>query len=181
MARPVTSNIPRTPKPFEAPQVPQSDKLRTTVKWSLPDIPKRDDAAFLARYAAWRAAGHPSGSLPEYVVWEYLVTRKHWVPGEEFVYQLALHGGRTLFGGFVADFYIRPGEMIWNVHGLHFHLLKTQDRAKVALQKADLTSRGYRVISLWEDDLFERPEYTIEAALRGQETNRHADDVGLYV
>jgi len=162
--------------------VPKADTLRRgfTIPTIVPEAARPDNADFLARYAAWQAEGHPSGSLPEYVVWEYLVTKKGWIEGLEFVYQSPILGGRTQYGGFVADFLIRPGNMVWNVQGLHYHLLNTRDRALDLVVKAILSKRGYHVIFLWEDDILERPTYVIEAALKGQESNRHRDDVGLY-
>jgi len=162
--------------------VPKADTLRRgfSIPNITPEAAKPDNADFLARYAAWQASGHPSGSLPEYVVWEYLVTKKGWTPGFEFVYQSPVFGGKTQYGGFVTDFLIREGNMIWNVQGLHYHLTNTRDRALDLLIKAILSGRGYHVIFLWEDDILTRPDFTLEAALRGQETNAHKDEVGLY-
>lgn len=171
--------LPEAPTAPDAPPVPGAARLRAglTIPRITPEISKADNADFLARYAAWGLGG----SLPEYIVWEYLVTRKGWRPGIEFVYQASFIGGRTQYGGFVADFLIRPGNMIWNVQGLRYHLTQTKDRAADIVAKAILAGQGYRVLFLWEDDLLERPDYVLEAALRGQESNRHKDDVGLYV
>jgi very-short-patch-repair endonuclease len=121
----------------------------------------------------------PRMSVPEFIVWQWLVDRKRWSNGDQFIYQLPLLGGRTIFGGFVVDFYIRPGNMAWNIQGLRYHLEQPAQRGKVLIQSALLAQRGYRVVSLWEDDLVERPNFTIEAALRGEDTNRHKDEVGL--
>jgi very-short-patch-repair endonuclease len=175
-----------TARPLPAPRlptVPGRSRLRDKFGGLPPDIPVPNTEPipdFERRLAQWQAV-YPAGSVPEFIVWDYLTRIKGWRPGIEFEYQLPIIGGRTRFGGFVADYYIRPGNMVWNVQGLRYHLEQARDRAKVQAQAAELTSRGYTVIQLWEDDLLERPEYVLEAALRGQESNRHKDEAGIYV
>ncbi len=177
----IVAPLPHAPTAPNAPAVPRADTLRRgfTIPEINPPAAKTDDADFLARYAAWQQT-YPAGSLPEYVVWEYLVNQKNWNPGGEFVYQAPILGGKTQYGGFVADYFIRPGNMVWNVQGLRYHLTNSRDRAQDLVVKAILSQRGYKVIFLWEDDLLERADYIIQAALAGQESNRHKDDVGLY-
>jgi very-short-patch-repair endonuclease len=180
--KPIEVQEPQVPHIRVGPRVPNRARLRDKFpgiqpKPGVPDIFQDD---FFDRYAAWKALPqHAAASIPEFIVYDYLTRRKKWTEGNEFVYQYALVGGRTLYGGYVGDFFIRSTNAVWNIQGLRFHLLNVKDRAKVELQKMDLTKRGFKVLSLWEDDLLERPEYTIEAALNDQETNRHTDDVGL--
>lgn len=172
--------VPVPPSAPDAPAVPNADKIRARVRIPRSTVPAYENLPFLTRYAQWQAEINPLGSLPEYIVWEYLTEKKQWKNGIDFYYQYPLYGGRTRYGGFVADYFISRGLMIWNVQGLHFHLLEAVDRAKDLAFKALLSQRGYRVIYLWEDDLLERANYIIEAALQGQESNRHKDEVGLY-
>src|SRR3990167_875867 len=175
--------VPKVPTAPRLPGVPKRSRLRDNFPGYAPDIaiPAPEPIPdFERRLAEWQAR-YPRGSTPEFIVWDYLTRRKGWELGREFIYQLAIVGGRTQFGGFVIDFYIRPGNMAWNVQGLRYHLEQPRDRAKVQVQAALMSNRGYRVVQLWEDDLLERPDFTIEAALRGGGTNRNKDEVGIYV
>lgn len=176
-------NVPKVPVVPGLPSVPGRSRLRDKFSSFAPDIkiPAPEPVPdFERRLAAWQAR-FPSGSIPEFVVYDYLTRRKGWRLGIEFEYQLPIVGGRTVYGGFVIDFFIRLGFMAWNVQGLRYHLEKARDRAKTQVQAALLSGRGYKVVQLWEDDLLDRPEFTIEAAIKGQETNRHKDDVGIFI
>lgn len=173
----------KVPKAPSLPSVPKKSRLRDKFPGFLPDIPipQAQDIPDFDRRMAETQAQFAAMSVPEFIVWDYLTRIKKWRNGIEFTYQLPLFSGRTQFGGFVLDFFIREGQLAWNVQGLRYHLEQSRDRAKVQVETAILTSRGYKVVQLWEDDLIERPTFVLEAALIGQESNRHKDDVGIYV
>jgi very-short-patch-repair endonuclease len=183
MVRKIDSYRAKPPEKFRLPSVPK--KSRFTDKFtSLEPHPRLTDSQqqdFMERFNAWRSSSHKyvAGSVPEFIVFDYLTRTKKWKDGEEFRYQYNLYGGRTAYGGFVLDYFIVLGQLAWNIQGLRYHLLNVKDRAKVQVQDQMLSARGFRVLSLWEDDLLERPEFTIEAGLRGQSTNRHQDNQGF--
>lgn len=182
MPRKIESYRAKPPQKFQLPAIPK--KAQFTDKFpGLSPNPEQSvvDPEFQARFLRKRASSpsYHAMSVPEFIVMEYLETRKHWKDGIDFKYQYNLFGGRTKYGGFVLDFFITRGQLAWNVQGLKYHLEKSRDRAKVQMQDAMLSGRGFRVISLWEGDLIERPDFTLEAALRGQSTNRHSDNVGF--
>ncbi len=130
-------------------------------------IPGEGEEDLLAAYAAWR--GRTNGSLPEYIVWKWLVNIKKQIEGTDFIFQYAILGGRTQFGGAIADFYF-PGRMeIWNVQGLRFHRTNPDDRARDMIFKQLMAAQGLTVIFLWEDDLFLRPDFVLDLAWRGQQ------------
>lgn len=83
-------------------------------------------------------------------------------------YQSPMFGGRTRAGGTVVDFYFPDRQLAWNPAGLQFHFTAPSDRAHDALIKAAMAGRGITLIYLYEDDLMQRPEYTMEHALRGE-------------
>lgn len=178
-----TNLVPVRPLVFKLPQVPRRASLRAKGRIApepKPAVPPDQDVDFMAQYAEWHVQ-YPGGSLIEYVVWDYLTTEKKWLNHEDFEYQWPVLGGRTQFGGFVVDFYIYVGRFAWNIQGLRYHLQNPEDRAQVQLQAAMLTARGIKTISLWEDDLLYRTDYTLRAALVGQEVQTHKDEVGIYV
>jgi len=123
----------------------------------------------LARYAAWRA--QTNGSLLEFIVWEWLVGKKKQIPGVDFVFQHPVFGGRTQFGGYLLDFYFPLQRMGWRVMGLRWHRTNPDDRARDNLAKQLLSSKGMRVIDLFEDDLMERPDFVLNKAWRGEQAN----------
>lgn len=121
------------------------------------------------RWQEWRLRPDVlgTGSYLEFLCWEYLTYQKKQVRGVDYIYQYPLLGGRTAFGGFVADFYFPYKDMVWNPAGLRFHYTSTTNRAKDRLAKALLGSRGISVIYLWEDDLIQRTQYTLNQAWNG--------------
>lgn len=120
------------------------------------------------RWRAWQqspdAAGKGSASMMEFMVWEFLVYKKRQIEGEDFIYQYPLLGGRTQFGGFVADFYFPLRQEVWNPAGLQFHWVDAQHRARDTLAKKILAGRGVKLIYLYEDDMLQRPDYVLNLA-----------------
>ena len=167
------------PAPFRAPRIPQAGRLRRVAErkglelrpLAGPEIPMppEQDQALADRAAAWMAAYH--GSLPEFVVWDWLVGTKKQRPGVDFIYQSPIMGGRTSFGGFVADFYFPLQQMVWNVQGLRWHWSNPDDRARDMIAKQLLAGRGIVLLFLWEDDILVRPGLTLEKAWRGEQLN----------
>lgn len=125
-------------------------------------VPEEQEEAFLARYELWRTA--TGGSLPEFIVWEFLTLNKKLQPDFDFVFQAPFLGGRTLFGGFIADFYFPNRQEVWMVQGIRWHLEQPADRAKTAIAKAQLAAQGFKALELWEDDLLERPDFVLNLA-----------------
>lgn len=167
---------PTPPTAPDAPAVPQADRLRATVRIPRSSVPDYEDAAFLQRFANWQAAVNANGSILEYIVWEFLVFKRGMIEGIDFYYQYPVLGGRTFFGGFVIDFFIPPA-LVLQPQGAQWHLKNPRDRAKLRVEKGILGARGITVVYLFEDDLLTRPDFTLNAALRGQQTNTHRDDL----
>lgn len=125
------------------------------------------------KWRAWQATlkGQRKGSasILEYICWAYLTEKKRQKENVDFFYQYPLAGGRTVFGGFVADFYFPVQQMVWNPAGLQFHYTKSRDRANDILSKIVLANRGIKEIFLYEDDLMNRPDFVLSHAWRGEE------------
>lgn len=135
------------PSPFAEPEIP---------------IPPEQEESLLARFEIWRAKWN--GSLPEFIVFEWLVIRKKQVPQIDFVFQHPLFGGRTQFGGFVLDFYFPGRREGWRVMGERWHMEQASDRARDAIARVQLAGEGLRIVDLFEDDLLERPELVLSLA-----------------
>ena len=135
------------------------------------EIPADQDQALKERWEAWQRLPFIRGSAPitEFIVWEWLTKKKGLIHGLDFIYQAPFLGGRTMFGGFIIDFYFPSQQMAWNPAGLRYHYTTTEQRGRDRLSKARLASRGILLIFLWEDDLMERPDYVMNAAWRGQQ------------
>ena len=162
-------------------------KVRATYSRALPPTPFKpledppdEDKIREERWRAWQqspaAKGKGSASMLEYMVWDFLVNKKKQIEDVDFIYQYPLMGGRTQFGGFVADFYFPLRREVWNPAGLEFHWTTAQHRAKDIISRVVLASRGIKEIFLWETDLMNRPEYTLEQAWMGRELPRGSSD-----
>jgi very-short-patch-repair endonuclease len=125
-------------------------------------IPPEQDEALLARYEAWKSQWN--GSLVEFIVWEYLTIQKKQTHGTDFIFQAPFLGGRTLYGGFIADFAFPLRNEIWMVQGIRWHLQQPADRAKTFMAEAQLSAMGWKVLELWEDDILERPLFVLDLA-----------------
>ena len=125
-------------------------------------IQGNQDEDLQAEFEAWRLS--INGSFPEFITWKWLVEQKKQRPGVDFLFQYPVLGGRTMFGGFLLDFYFpRRGEG-WRVNGERFHLRLPKDRARDILAKVILTQKGLKVIDLWETDLLVRPDFVLNLA-----------------
>lgn len=132
-----------------------------------------EQASLEERWHAWQvspaAKGKGTASILEYICWDWLVNRKKLKQDVDFLYQVPMAGGRNVVGGQVVDFYFPDRFLAWNPAGLRFHFTTTQDRIKDQLAKLILGGRGITYVYLWEDDLMNRREYTLEQALKGRE------------
>lgn len=155
--RPSVPGVPRRRRAFER-------AGREITPLAGPDIPISDpqEEQFEARYQSWRQVYN--GSKPEFIVFEWLVTRKKLVEGVEFVFQHSLLGGRTRFGGFIMDFYFPTKNVVWRVNGERFHLDKPESRARDAIAAAIMVGKGLKLVDLWEDDILSRPEFVLNLA-----------------
>lgn len=175
MARDFGSNITQVP---QAPKVPRTKEGSRPDKRSplagpdiaLPDPEKdRED-----RWRLWQQRpGHAgTGSILEFICWEYLVKTKKLREGVDFQYQVPFLGGRTQFGGFVADFYLPAKKLVWNPAGLQFHWTGPKERANDKLSTVLLRGKGVKQVFLYEDDLLQRPRYTLDKAWNGEQVSR---------
>lgn len=165
------------PVPLQAPRIPQAGRLRRIAEraglelrpLAGPEIPMppEQDQALADRAAAWMAAYN--GSLPEFIVYEFLTLKKKQRDGLDFLYQYPVMGGRTSFGGFVLDFWLPLQQMGWNVQGLRWHWSNPDDRARDMIAKQMLSSRGLKIVDLYEDDLLVRPDLVLNMAWRGEQ------------
>jgi len=158
----------------QAPRVPRAPARRRTFeregREQRPfkiEFPLSDEAneELLEEFAAWHAA--TNGSWPEFICWKWLVNEKQQKEGLDFYFQHPLFGGRTVYGGFLLDFYFPAKNLGWRVMGIRWHLLRPRDRARDLVAKQTLESRGIRIVDVWEDDIANRKGYTLEQAWRG--------------
>lgn len=156
----LSSRLPRTPG-REATFTRAGLTLRPFVG---PDILIVDESeeAFVSRYEIWRAQFN--GSIPEFIVWEFLTLEKKLRHGFDFVFQHPLFGGRTRFGGFILDYFFNMKREGWRVQGKRFHVEQPTDRARDAIMQVQLEKQGIRIIDLFEDDLLTRKNFVLNLA-----------------
>ena len=95
------------------------------------------------------------GTLPERIIYLYLVSRLHMKEGFDFTFQTSLQGGRLELGGIVADFLFPIMKMIINPHGpTHREFLQ---RRKDEEQRAILEDMGYRVYDMTDLEVYNEP------------------------
>lgn len=107
-----------------------------------------------------------TGSDLEWIVYWWLTKEK--IP---FVYQSPFGGGRKQIGGQVVDFEVtdRVPSLLIGVQGEYFHYRTGGQRARSLMSKVVLQARGYMVVYVLGRDLQTRPDYTMRAALRGEQ------------
>jgi len=95
------------------------------------------------------------GTLPERIVYLWLVTKLHLKDGVDFDFQSSMSGGRLEMGGIVADFRFEIFKMILNVQGqTHNEFLRSK---KDEEQRAILESMGYKVYELTDIEIYNEP------------------------
>lgn len=171
-AKPITAF--RVPGPQLREAAGLLDKRFSPLRGPAIPIPGDQDEQDQERFDAWYA--QTLGSLPEFIVWEYLTLKRKLRPQLDFLFQAPFLGGRTRYGGFVLDFYFVGRREGWMVQGERYHALNPNDRAKNALVKVMLAGRGIRVLEIWENDLLVRPDFVLDAAwFRGQEVGKRGN------
>jgi len=92
------------------------------------------------------------GTLPERIVYKYLVDKMRMVAGIDFTFQSSQSGGRIELGGIVVDFLFPLIKMIIQVQGpTHDTFL----RAKKDREQTDiLAEMGYRVFEITDDMIY---------------------------
>ena len=102
------------------------------------------------------------GTLPERIMWKFLVERLHFVPDVDFDFQSSLQGGRVDLGGIVADFEFPFLKIILNPLGPthnEFLRMKKDNEQVMALEEM-----GYQVYMIPEDAVYE--EYGFDELMR---------------
>lgn len=130
------------PRPFIA-KVVQTD--------APPDVPPPDITA----------------TLPEWRVYWWLSKEKI-----QFDFQSSLMGGRLDKGGLVIDFLLPdrfPPGLVLNVQGFFWHRYTTNDRMADILTKVRLQEQGYTVVYMAEEDILDRLDTVMKAALTGRQ------------
>jgi len=100
---------------------------------------------------------------PEILVLGWLDKRK--IP---YDFQTSLAGGHYELGGAVVDFILPDLNLGWRVQGQYWHQSITA-KAHDDVQKEVLAGMGLAVVDLWEDDIYNRLNETLELAIQGQE------------
>ncbi|KKN83861.1 hypothetical protein LCGC14_0295140 [marine sediment metagenome] len=156
----VSPRRPRTPGQAEAAER-EGRELRPLSGSGFP-IPPEQEEALLQRFEVWKAKWN--GSLPEFIVWEFLTIDKKQIPDVDFLFQHGIFGGRTRFGGYILDYFLERRLEGWRVMGERFHLEQPEDRARDFIMKTQLMSQGIKVIDLWETDLLTRRDFVLSLA-----------------
>lgn len=170
MPRRDPNNLIKMPELPKLPQVTRKASQAAPYAKAIPQ-PVSDKELLIAKWKVWQqrsdVKGNGTASILEYQCWAFLVDVKRQRPEIDFFYQAPIAGGRTAFGGFVADFYFPVQKMVWNPAGLHFHWTTTRNRTNDALSKMVLANKGIKEIFIYEDDLENRPLYVLELAWQG--------------
>ncbi len=133
---------------------------------ALPKPPTEDVAE--EKFATW--AAQYGGTYPEFLVFEYLVEVAGLVYGVDFMYQSSQQGGRRVLGGAVVDFEVRPYQVYIRVQGMFFHVGDPALEGRDVISKISIESAtGWKVVDVFETDLYERRDYTMERALAGRQ------------
>ena len=116
-----------------------------------------------------------AGSLPEYIA--YTTFQAFGLePGQDFVYQSPLMGGRIEKGGLVLDFlFSNPPDLAVNIQGVYYHYefgVETRGRDIMARQAA--VGTGLTLIFIDEDDILTDARYYCREALRYRDHSRMA-------
>lgn len=162
MATKLRPGLPQVPRLPRVPEVTAGLSGRNVLKVHKIPVSAENDENFVIRFNAWRE--NVNGSLPEFIVWEFLTLRRKLTPEVDFFFQHPLFGGRTRFGGFILDFFFPARREGWRIQGERFHLLQPVDRARDMIARSKLMSKEIKVIDLWETDLLTRPEFVLNLA-----------------
>lgn len=113
-------------------------------------------------------AGAITGSDLEVKVYTWLIKRGFRL-NVDFEFQSHLIGGYNReLGDAIVDFVLLKEKIAWRVQGEYWHT-SVQEKARDTIQKERLRGLGYTVVDIWETDINERFEYTMQQAIRGVE------------
>jgi hypothetical protein len=102
------------------------------------------------------------GTLPERMVYKYLMVQMRFTPGIDFDFQSSSQGGRMELGGIVADFLFFYMKIVIQVDGpTHLDYLR---RKKDVEQETALEEMGYRTFRVDEATIYN--EYALEDWMR---------------
>lgn len=93
------------------------------------------------------------GTLPERIVWKYLVDYLKMQAGVDFDFQSSLEGGRIELGGMVVDFLFPLLRIIIQVDGPTHD--SYQRKGKDEEQENELAARGYRVFRIEDTVIYD--------------------------
>ncbi len=95
-------------------------------------------------------------------------------PGDDFIYQSPLLGGRLDKGGWIIDFvFDNPPGLAVNVQGIYYHYeLGSDNRSRDVFAREALAGQGITLIFVDEDDLLQDPVGITQDALNYQDRSR---------
>lgn len=97
------------------------------------------------------------GTLPERIVYKWLVSRLRMVPDVDFDFQSSLQGGRMELGGILADFLFQHIRIILQVQGpTHTQYLRSR---KDEEQRQLLAEMGYTVYEIDVDTVYNEERF----------------------
>ena len=100
-----------------------------------------------------RAVQNVVGSLPERIVYKYLVSRLRMVPDADFDFHSSLHGGRIELGGLDVDFLFEHIYIALEVDGpSHLKYIRQQKDEEKRMALADM---GYTSYNLWDWEIYD--------------------------
>lgn len=118
------------------------------------------------------------GTLPERIVYKYLVEQLHFVPGVDFRFQSSMDGGRLELGGMVADFLFPIHKIILNPAGPHHERFIGQVKNEEVTMR--LAEMGYTHYLFGLDIVFD--EFRFEDFMRRIfNINISSGNAGTYV
>jgi len=106
--------------------------------------------------------GQLRGSLPERIMFKFLVEMMHFLVERDFSFQSSLSGGRLQLGGLVVDFMFEDMKLIIQVDGpTHTEMLRM---AKDEEQDSILQDMGFTVFHITDEEIYDL--YTFENKMR---------------
>ena len=113
------------------------------------------------------------GSRPEWMFYASLL-QLGYQPGDDFIYQSPLLGGRLDKGGWIIDFvFDNPPNLAVNIQGIYYHYeLGADNRARDILARESLAGQGITLIFVDEDDLEQDPVGVTREALQFRDSSR---------
>jgi hypothetical protein len=108
-----------------------------------------------------------SGSAPEYLVYNSLITTYKKREDIDFTYQSAFMGGRLDKGGVVLDFvFFDPPDLAINVQGEYYHYgLGVTFIQNDIFVRQQMAGQGINLIFIDESDVLEDVDYYVREAL----------------